>query len=127
MAKAIIPFQLMRDMMLEPFRGMSLLGRDLGLHPSFDVRETDDAFVLKGDMPGIRDQELEVTVTGSQLEISGKHEQEQEARDGQLHTHEGAYGSFTGTFTLPDSADTGHISSELADGVLTLVVPKKPT
>jgi HSP20 family protein len=125
------PFQLMREMMIDPFRmfGMSpWLGRgEVSWHPTFEVRETDDAFVFKADLPGVRNEDLEITLTGNQLQISGKreHEQEQEQGEGQFYAYERSYGSFVREFALPESADLDTIRSELKDGVLTLIVPKK--
>jgi len=123
------PFQLLREMLIDPFRLFSqapwaAFGRGQALSPSFEVRETDDAFVLKADLPGIRSDDLEVSLVGRQLQISGKREHEKEEGEGQYYTYERSYGSFTRSFTLPDSTDVEHIRSDLKDGVLTLVVPK---
>lgn len=124
------PFSLIREMMIDPFRLMSqspwgAFGRGQALYPSFEVRETDEGFVFKADLPGIRAEDLEVSLSGNQLEITGKREHEKEEGEGQYHTYERSYGSFTRSFTLPDSTDLEHIRSDLKDGVLTLVVPKK--
>jgi HSP20 family protein len=116
----------MREMMVDPFRTMRPLGRDIGWNVDFEIRETDDAFVFKADMPGIRNDDLEITLTGNQLVITGKREHEQEQGEGQWHTYERSYGNFSRSFALPESADLDKIRSELKDGVLTLVVPKKP-
>lgn len=122
------PFQLMRDMLVEPFRTVSGWpgGRDVTWNPSFEIRETDDAFVFRADMPGIRTDDLEITLTGNQLQISGRRDQEQEQDEGRYHTYERAYGSFTRVFALPDSTDTDNVRAELNNGVLTLSIPKKP-
>jgi HSP20 family protein len=123
------PFQLMREMMVDPFRMFQMspwFGRgDVGWNPTFEVRETDDAFMFKGDLPGIRNEDLEITLNGNQLQISGKRDQEQEHNEGQFHAYERSYGNFVRTFVLPESADLDNIRSELKDGVLTLVAPKK--
>jgi HSP20 family protein len=123
------PFQLMRELMADPYRMFQMSpfsGRDMGWNPGFEVRETDDAFLFKADMPGIRSEDLEISLTGNQLSISGKREHEQEQGEGRFHTYERSYGSFERSFSLPESADMDKIRSDLKDGVLTLVVPKKP-
>jgi HSP20 family protein len=125
------PYQLMRELMVDPFRMLQmspwgLFGRDLGWNPGFEVRETDDALMFKADMPGIHDQDLDISLSGNQLQISGKREHEQEQGEGQFHTYERSYGSFMRSFALPEYADLDKIRSDLKDGVLTLVVPKKP-
>jgi HSP20 family protein len=119
------PFQLMRDLLVEPFRTLTG-GRDVTWNPRFEIRETDDAFVFRADMPGVRPDDIEISLIGNQLQISGTREQEQQQDEGRYHTFERAYGSFTRVFALPDSADTDNIRAELTSGVLTLSVPKKP-
>jgi HSP20 family protein len=124
------PFQLMREMMIDPFRVFQQMteagGRELMWNPSFEVRETDDAFVFKGDMPGVRDQDLDVSLSGNNLTITGKRERDVEHDEGTLHTYERSYGQFTRYFTLPESADVDQIRCDLKDGVLSVVVPKRP-
>jgi HSP20 family protein len=118
------PFQLMRDMLVEPFR--ALAGRERAWNPGFEIRETDDAFVFRADMPGVRNEDLDISLIGNQLQISGKREHEQQQDEGRYHTYERAYGSFARVFALPDSADVDNLRAELSNGVLTLSVPKKP-
>jgi len=124
------PFRLMREMMSDPLRWLQIpsfreLGGDIGWNPDFEVRETDDAFVFKADMPGVRSEDLDISLDGNELQISGKREQEQERGEGRFHTYERSYGSFVRTFLLPDSADLEKIRSDLKDGVLTLMIPKQ--
>jgi len=126
------PFAMMREMMSNPFRFMSSFGggggRDLATwNPSFEIRETNDAFVFKADMPGIKPDELDISLTGNELTVSGKREQKHdEESEGRYHTYERSYGSFTRVFSLPESADLDNIRSDLKDGELTLVIPKQP-
>ena len=119
------PFQVMRDLLIEPFRALTG-SRGAMWNPGFEIRETDDAFVFRADMPGLRPDDLEISLIGNQLQISGAREQEQQQDEGRYHTYERAYGSFTRVFALPDSADTDKIRAELHNGVLTLSIPKKP-
>ncbi len=125
------PFDVMRQMMTDPFRMFSqmspLFGRDVaGWNPGFDVRETDDALIFKADLPGIRNEDLDISLTGNQLIVSGTRQHEQQHDEGRYHSYERSYGSFTRTFALPEYADLDKIRSDLRDGELTLVVPKKP-
>jgi HSP20 family protein len=122
------PFQLMRDLLIDPFRTLTGWpgGREIAWVPSFEIRETDDAFVFRADMPGVRVEDLEITLVGNQLQISGKREQEQQQDEGHYHTYERAYGSFMRAFALPDSADVDNLRAELNHGVLSLSIPKKP-
>jgi HSP20 family protein len=94
--------------------------------PAFEVRETKEGYLFKGDLPGVKEADLDISLTGYQLIISGKREDESQQEGGTYYAYERAYGSFTRTFTLPQSADVEHVRAELKDGVLTLLVPKKP-
>ena len=94
--------------------------------PAFDVKETKDAYRFKADVPGIQEKDIEVTVTGNRLTMSGKREAEKEERNDRYYTYERNYGSFTRSFTLPDGADLERLQATLEHGVLAITVPKKP-
>jgi HSP20 family protein len=110
----------------EPFRELSRmmpLGR-MEWSPSFDITENKDSYTFKVDVPGVKKEDLEVSVTGNRLQISGKRDATEETKTDTVYTYERRYGSFLRSFTLPDGADLDHAKSELKDGVLTLVIPK---
>jgi HSP20 family protein len=94
--------------------------------PRFDVKETKDAFVIQADLPGVKEQDIEVSQRGNMLTISGKREEEQRDEGDQYYALERSYGSFSRSFTLPESADAEHVTAELKGGVLTVTVPKRP-
>jgi HSP20 family protein len=121
------PFRMARELLgWDPFQEMRPLvsGEIAGFAPAFEVKETKDSFVFKADVPGVKEQDLEVTVTGNRLAISGKREAEKEEKQETYYAYERSYGNFTRTFTLPDEADTAHIKAELKNGEVTVVVPK---
>jgi HSP20 family protein len=96
------------------------------LSPPFEVRETKDVYQFKADVPGIEERDLEVTMTGNRLTVSGKREAEREEKSDRFYAYERNYGSFTRSFTLPDGADVEKLHAALEKGVLTITVPKKP-
>jgi HSP20 family protein len=124
------PMRAMRDFLRwDPFREMAPAFPSLELasfNPSFDVTENNDAFVFKADLPGVNKDELEISTTGNRLQVSGKREISHETKNDTVYTYERQSGSFARSFTLPAGADIEHAKSELKDGVLTLVIPKKP-
>ena len=124
------PIRTMREMLRwDPFREMAPLFSAYerpAFNPSFDVSENQDAYIFKADVPGVKKEEIEITMTGNRLQVSGKREYEHETKNDTLYTYERQYGSFARSFTLPDGVDVEHATSELKDGVLTLIVPKKP-
>jgi HSP20 family protein len=77
--------------------------------PAFEVKETKEAFVFKADVPGIKEQDVEVNVAGNRLTITGKREAEKEDRGDTFYTYERSHGSFSRTFTLPDQTDGEHV------------------
>ncbi|HVU51084.1 MAG TPA: Hsp20/alpha crystallin family protein [Polyangia bacterium] len=94
--------------------------------PSFEVRETKDAYVFRADVPGIPEKDLVIQMTGNVLTISGERKQD-DAPDGERYfAYERSYGQFSRSFSLPDSADGERATADVKDGVLTLRVPKKP-
>lgn len=132
MAPAAQPWEparwLSRMMAWDPFREMTPFFPDerMAFEPAFEIKETKDAYLFKGDVPGIKDSDIDVSLNGSRLTISGKREAEKEEKGDAYYTYERSYGSFSRAFTLPDGIDGGAISADLKDGVLSVVVPKKP-
>jgi HSP20 family protein len=115
----------------DPFRQMApfLTGEEqpARLTPDFEVRETKDGFVFKADVPGIKEKDLEITMTGNRLTISGKREAEKVENTDIFYARECSYGGFTRAFTLPEGTDgNNQIRAELNQGVLTLFLPKRP-
>jgi HSP20 family protein len=125
------PLRTMRHMLRwDPFREMTQLWpaeeRNLGYMPAFEVKETKDAYIIKADMPGIRENDLEVTLTGNRLTIGGKRDAEKEDKGETFYIYERSYGTFTRSFTMPAGIDGNAIAANLDKGVLTVTVGKKP-
>lgn len=125
------PWRTMRALMSwDPFREMAVSpafeARALSFSAAFDVKETKDAYLFKADLPGIKDKDLEVTVTGNRLNVSGKREEEKEEKSDRYYTYERSYGSFSRSFTLPEGAELDKLRASLDQGVLTITVPKTP-
>jgi HSP20 family protein len=121
------PFRAMRELLRwDPFREMTpVFTADLPAYePAFEVKETKESFVFKADVPGIKEQDLEVTSAGNRLTVSGKRESEKEEKEENYYAFERSYGSFTRSFTLPEQADSANIHADLKGGELTIVIPK---
>jgi HSP20 family protein len=126
-AASLEPFRLMRDFLRwDPLRDLDLTTPTGAFMPSFDVKEGPDAYQFKADLPGILEADLEISLEGSRLTVAGKRESEA-AKDGERwHVTERSHGSFSRTFTLPEDVDSEKVVAELRNGVLTLMVPKRP-
>jgi HSP20 family protein len=123
------PFRMMRDLFgWEPFRELLPAWRlePMTFVPAFEVRETPEAYKFMADLPGVKENELEVQLTGNRITISGKREAEIDEKKESCFVYERSYGMFTRTFALPDGVDVDHVVARLENGVLTIVVPKKP-
>jgi len=123
------PFRLMRDLMgWDPFREMTpyMPQGSAGFVPSFEIKETKDGYSFKADVPGVKESDLDVTVTGNRLTVCGKREADKQEQSDTYYMYERSYGDFTRSFTLPDGVDTSSVQADLRDGVLTLAIRKSP-
>lgn len=98
------------------------------LSPTVDVRERDGAYEITAEVPGISEKDVNVSVEGRILTISGEKKHETVKDEKGVHISERQYGSFQRIFTLPDDADADQINAACARGVLTVTIPrsKKP-
>lgn len=94
--------------------------------PRFDVIETKDGYRLHADLPGIKEKDLNLSVTGNVLTIAGAREAEKVEESDQYYSSERAHGQFSRSFALPEGVDADSIRADLKDGVLTLHIGKKP-
>ena len=123
------PFRMMRDIMRwDPFREMAPIFSEekLAFIPDVDVKETPNAFIFKADVPGMKEKDIEISLAGNRLTLSGKREEERREEKETYFATERTYGEFTRTFTLPAGTDVEHVLADLKDGVLTVTVPKIP-
>ena len=124
------PWRVMRSMLeWDPFERMAEMAPYAGermFAPTFDVKETGDSYIFRADLPGVKEDDLDISLTGNRLTVSGKREMEERKEGERYFAFERSYGSFTRTFTLPEGIDSESVRAEMKDGVLTLTVPKKP-
>jgi HSP20 family protein len=117
------PFQVARELMgWDPF----FTARQVSAYvPAFEVKETNEAFVLKADVPGVAEADLDIAVHNNVLTISGTRRAEERNEGDSFALYERQYGSFSRSFSLPDSADGDRVEAKLEAGVLTLTIWKK--
>ncbi len=126
------PFRVMRDALgwpsypdhtpLSAFTATS----NGGFSPSFEVRETNEAIEIRADLPGMQESDIDVSISGNRLTISGQREHEKKDERANYYVVERSFGKFRRTFGLPDGMDTDKVAAHLDAGVLTLKVPKIP-
>ncbi len=123
------PFRMMREMMRwDPLAELLHRGeRGAAMFtPDFEVKETSNSYIFKADLPGIEEKDLDISLTGNRLVVSGHREAEEHHEGETFYAFERSYGSFTRGFTLPEGVDEDQVQAELKSGVLTLVIPKRP-
>jgi HSP20 family protein len=97
-----------------------------GAVPTAEVAEKDNEFVVTVELPGIDQKNVDINITGNMLTIKGekREEKEEEQKEKQYHLSERRYGSFSRSFTIPETVAQDKITAAMKDGVLTLTLPK---
>ena len=121
------PFALARSLFgFDPFLALETRDRTKPtLTPSFEVKETKESFVLKADLPGIKEDDLDISLHNNVLTLSGTRAAEEHKEGETYFVYERQYGTFSRSFSLPDEADPKQVEARLDSGVLTLTVGKK--
>lgn len=134
--RVVDPFSDMRSEMDRMFEGM--FGRPWGrpfsplsmrlaepmLTPSIDVKETDQAVTISAELPGLSEEDVNVTVRDGLLTLKGEKKSEIDETRENVHISERSYGSFMRSFRLPDTVDDEKVSASFDKGVLTITLPK---
>jgi HSP20 family protein len=92
--------------------------------PPSDIFEDDKAVKIVAEIPGVRSEEVKITLENNLLTIRGEKRQEAEERNERVHRYERSYGSFERTFALPRTVDSDQIQASHENGVLTITLPK---
>jgi len=92
--------------------------------PAADVVEDKDHLKIAMELPGVRPEDVKVSVENHLLTIRGEKKQESEEKGERWHRYERSYGSFERSFTLPSTVDADRVQATAENGVLTLVLPK---
>ena len=117
------PFQVARDLLSwDPFFGNRQVSAFI---PAFEVKETNEAFILNADVPGVAESDLDIAVHNAVLTVSGTRHAEERKEGDSFALYERQYGSFSRSFSLPDTADGERVEAKLDSGVLTLTIWKR--
>jgi HSP20 family protein len=93
--------------------------------PHFEVKETADKLVVRADLPGVEEKDLDVSVHNGVLSISGARSADERKEGESFYVYERQYGSFSRSFALPEKADPEKVDARLHNGVLTVEIGKK--
>lgn len=96
-----------------------------GFRMNMDIAETDEAYSIKAELPGMEPKDVEIKVEGDKLMIRGEKHFEEEASDKAWHRRECRYGRFHRVLQLPPEADEPNIKATFDKGLLNIVIPKR--
>jgi HSP20 family protein len=92
--------------------------------PIVDVSEDKDNVIVKAEMPGMKKEDVKISIQDNVLTLKGEKKQEKEEKDANYHRIERSYGSFSRSFTLPTSVKADKVKASYKDGVLNITLPK---
>jgi HSP20 family protein len=104
-----------------PGNGGSTLRRWM---PPMDLVETEDHFVLRADLPGMKEEDVKIEFDDGTLTVSGERKAEHESKNEGYYRVERAFGSFSRSLTLPEGVDAEAVTANFANGVLEVSIPK---
>ncbi|PQO21806.1 glutamyl-tRNA amidotransferase [Rhodobacteraceae bacterium WD3A24] len=108
----------------EPLRQFGTRMAEL-VAPASEASSGDDAYRISLELPGVSEDDIELTVEGGVVSVKGEKKTEREERSDTWYFSERQYGAFSRSFRLPDDADEDAVKADLKDGVLNITIPRK--
>ena len=99
---------------------------EMGWAPAIEVFEKEDKFVVKAELPGTNEEDIDISVVGDTLTIKGERKAESEVKEEDYYCCERSYGSFSRSIAVPSNVDAKKIEAAYEDGVLEVSLPKTP-
>ncbi len=117
----------MDDLFDSFFKGLERPFAGYKAWPAIDVAEEENAITVRAEVPGCKAEDVEISVYGNTLTISGEKKVEEEKKEKGYYHVESAYGSFRRELTLPTDVDASKIDAVCKDGILSITLPKAAT
>jgi HSP20 family protein len=108
-----------------PFRPALQEGADTW-RPAVDVLEKDRNLILRAELPGVDQKDIDLKIEGNVLTLKAERKREQEENDKNYRRVESFYGTFSRSFALPETANLDKVTADYKNGVLTISIPQKP-
>lgn len=115
------------DLLSEGILGGALKGTSAGVFPLMNVTEDKDNYYVRAELPGIKSDDLDISVTGDTLSIAGERKISEEKGDVKYHRREREAGKFSRILNLPSQINTTKVNAICVDGLLSIVLPKAET
>ena len=107
-----------------PTANMPSMMEQMSVQPRLDLRETEEAYEISADVPGMTDEDIEISVSDSSLMIRGERSLEESDEDDNYVRRERSYGMFRRRIPLPNNVERGEITANFNNGVLNIELPK---
>ncbi|NUM53249.1 MAG: Hsp20/alpha crystallin family protein [Candidatus Hydrogenedentes bacterium] len=98
---------------------------DRGWAPAVDVKENEQEYTIEADLPGMKKEEIDITVVDNVVTLKGERKHESETKEKDYHRVERRYGAFERTFEIPGGFDADKIAAHFDNGVLKVTLPKR--
>ena len=99
---------------------------EMGWTPAIEVFEREDKYMVKAELPGMKEEDIDISVVGDTLTIKGERKAESEVKEEDYYCCERSYGSFSRSIAVPSNVDAKKIEASYEDGVLEVSLPKVP-
>jgi HSP20 family protein len=106
------------------FGGVPQQATASGVYPALNVTEDKDKYYIRAELPGLKQEDLDIQATGKSISISGQKTIAPEDETAKYHRREREAGKFSRIIDLPDNIDTEKVEAGLANGILTITIPK---
>lgn len=114
----------LRDAMDRLFEDSVITPKTIGTMPRIDIKETEDAIVVKAELPGIEEEKVDIEIMDNVMTISGEKAEEKVEEGEGYHYKESHTGTFTRSFNLPADVKADSAQAEMKNGVLSITIPK---
>jgi len=101
------------------------LGPEIDWVPTTDFVDREDHFLMRAEVPGVKKEDIDISVDGNTVRVSGEIKRESTEEEGNYYCSERSYGSFGRVFRLPSEVDEDSVEARLEEGVLEIKLPKK--
>jgi HSP20 family protein len=116
------------DLVRRVFKPIRWEGEDQPLQIKLDVEESDKAYTVKAEVPGVKKEDINIHIDGNQVSISAESKKEKDVKEnGKVIRSERYYGALYRSFSLGQDVDQAGASAKYSDGILQLTLPKKAT
>jgi HSP20 family protein len=115
----------MEDVLTWPdYRPFTFFGNGLYEHMPLDIEQTKDQLVIKVSLPGVKLEDVDISISGNVLTIKGETKEEEKTKEAEYVCRERFIGEFSRSLSLPEGLDTEKAEAVMANGILTLTIPK---